>query len=136
MILSKQINKYLDALFPLNRSITGNGVRQSLKILKNLIPIKIHEVPSGTKVFDWVVPKEWNVKDAFIKDSSGQRIIDFQKLNLHLVGYSIPFKGKMELKDLKQHLHTIPKQPKLVPYVTSYYKEDWGFCLSQENLDH
>jgi aminopeptidase-like protein len=121
-------------LFPICRSITGDGVRQTLRILQRQIPLTIHEVPSGRKVFDWTVPKEWNIRDAFIKNSRGEKVVDFKELNLHVVNYSVPFKGKLSLNELKSHLFTLPDRPQWVPYRTSYYKESWGFCLSHEQL--
>ena len=119
-----------ERLFPICRSITGNGVRKTLSIIQEKIPIIQKEIASGTKVFDWTVPDEWNIKDAYVKDEKGNRIIDFRKSNLHIVGYSIPFKGKLSLKELKEHLYTLPEQPEVIPYVTSYYKKRWGFCLA------
>ena len=121
-------------LFPICRSITGNGVRETLKIINDLIPLDIHEVPSGTKVFDWEIPDEWNIKDAYVKDENGKRVIDFHNSNLHVVGYSIPYEGKLSLTILKNHLHTLPDQPDLIPYVTSYYDKRWGFCLAHNEL--
>ena len=118
-------------LYPINRSITGNGVRESLGILKRKIPIELHEVPSGTKVLDWTVPREWNVEEAFIVDlGTGKKIVDFADCNLHLVGYSIPVDKTMAFQELKSHLFTLEEQPDAIPYITSYYKEFWGFCLS------
>lgn len=121
-------------LYPISRSITGNGVRQTLKIIGKKIPSKIHEIPTGTKVFDWQVPKEWNVKDAYIKDSRGKKIVDFKKSNLHVLNYSIPVRKRMRLKELKKHLYTLPNHPNWIPYITSYYKENWGFCLIHKQL--
>src|SRR3954469_7990074 len=121
-------------LYPICRSITGEGVRQTLRILQEKIPLQIHEVPTGTEVFDWAVPKEWNINDAWIKDSAGERLVDFRKLNLHVVNYSVPVQRRMKLAELKEHLHTLPKYPDWIPYRTSYYKETWGFCLSEKQL--
>jgi aminopeptidase-like protein len=125
---------FIREMFPLCRSITGNGTRETLKLISCHIPLQIHEVPTGTKVLDWEIPKEWNIKDAYVKDSSGKRIIDFQKLNLHVLNYSIPIKAKMSLAELKPHLFTLPDKPQLIPYRTSYYAENWGFCLSHSQL--
>jgi aminopeptidase-like protein len=121
-------------LFPICRSITGNGVRETLRKLQEKIQLKVSEVPTGTQVFDWTIPKEWNIRDAYVKDSSGNRVIDFQKSNLHVVSYSIPIRAKMSLADLKSHLFTLPDQPDRIPYRTSYYKESWGFCLTHADL--
>ncbi|MEO5717899.1 MAG: DUF4910 domain-containing protein [Chthoniobacterales bacterium] len=121
-------------LFPICRSITGDGVRQSLEILREQIPLEIHEVPSGEKVFDWTVPPEWNIRDAWIKNAAGERLVDFQKLNLHVVSYSVPVHRRMKLAELRSHLFTVPGHPDWVPYRTSYYQESWGFCLSEAQL--
>jgi aminopeptidase-like protein len=121
-------------LFPICRSITGDGNRKTLKILKKEVPeIKIKEVKSGTKVFDWKVPNEWNVIDAYIK-AKKKKIIDFKKNNLHLVGYSIPFKGWLSKENLLKKIYTLPNQKNAIPYVTSYYKKNWGFCVAYDDL--
>ena len=125
----------ISELYPICRSITGDGVRQSLDIIKKHIDIEKKEVPSGTQVFDWCVPKEWNIFDAYIIDPNGEKIIDFKKSNLHVVNYSIPIKKKIKLEELKKHIHTIPTQPNIIPYITSYYNEDWGFCMSHNQLN-
>lgn len=124
----------LEALFPICRSITGNGVRQSLQLLQNIIPLDIVEVASGTQVLDWQVPREWNVQEAYIKDKSGSRIIDFRRNNLHVMSYSAPVHRTMPLNELKPHLFSLPEQPDLIPYRTSYYEENWGFCLTHNQL--
>jgi aminopeptidase-like protein len=121
-------------LYPICRSITGDGVRQTLKIIKEHIPLQIEEVPSGTGVFDWTVPKEWNIYEAYIKDSKGKKIIDFKDNNLHVMSYSIPMHKKMALADLKNHLYTLSDHPEWIPYRTSYYKEDWGFCMTHNQF--
>ena len=112
-------------LFPICRSITGDGVRQTLEIIRKQIPLKIHEIPSGTKVFDWIIPKEWNINDAYVKNSKNEKIIDFKKSNLHVLNYSVPINKKISLDELKKHIFTLPESPKLIPYRTSYYKENW-----------
>ena len=121
-------------LFPICRSITGEGVRETLRVLQEHIPLEVREVPTGTQVFDWTVPREWNIRDAWIKNSAGERLVDFRRLNLHVVGYSVPVHQRMRLAELKEHLYTVPHQPDWVPYRTSYYKESWGFCLSENQL--
>jgi len=132
--VGKEMYGLIEELYPICRSITGNGARQSLDILKKHIPLTIQEIPTGTQVFDWTVPKEWNVKDACIKNSKGDKVIDFQDSNLHVVNYSVPIRKEMTLAELKDHLHTIPEYPDWIPYRTSYYKETWGFCLSHNQF--
>ncbi|HEU5074698.1 MAG TPA: DUF4910 domain-containing protein [Polyangiaceae bacterium] len=122
-------------LYPICRSITGQGLRQTLDILSELVPLARTEVPSGTPVLDWTVPNEWNIRDAYIEDSAGKRVVDFAASNLHVVNYSTPVRRRMTLAELRPHLHTLPEQPELIPYRTSYYAETWGFCLSQAQLD-
>jgi aminopeptidase-like protein len=120
-------------LFPLNRSLTGEGVRQTLAILQRHLPqMMIHEVPSGTPAYDWSVPREWNVEEAYLIDPDGNKIIDFNDSNLHLVGYSTPVDVKLPLEELQEHLYSLPDQPEAIPYITSYYRERWGFCLTHE----
>ncbi len=122
-------------LYPLCRSITGNGVRQTLAILNESLPLTLSEVPTGTQVLDWTVPKEWNIRDAFIKDATGKRVVDFQVSNLHVVGYSIPVSLSMSLAELRPRLHSLPDKPDLIPYRNTFYKEDWGFCLTDRQLN-
>jgi len=122
-------------LYPITRSLTGEGVRETLSILSEIIPLQIHEVPTGTKVFDWTIPKEWNLSDAWIKDPAGKKIVDLADLNLHVAGYSTPVHLKLTLADLLPHLHSVPELPNAVPYRTAYYEEDWGFCISHEQRE-
>lgn len=123
-------------LFPICRSITGNGVRKTLCILQDVCStITLHEVPTGTHVFDWVVPKEWNIRDAWIKNSKGENILDFQETNLHVMGYSLPVDRTIPLTELLPLIHTQPDQPDVIPYVTSYYKERYGFCMTQNQKE-
>ncbi len=129
-----EMHDLVTRLYPICRSITGNGVRETLRIIQEHIPVESNEVPSGTKAFDWTVPKEWNIRDAWIKNSAGERLVDFRKLNLHVVSYSSPIRRRMQLAELKDHLFTIPAHPEWVPYRTSYYEENWGFCLSENQL--
>jgi len=128
--LSQQMLSCGKKLFPICRSITGDGVRETLRIISDIIPLAIHEVPTGTKAFDWSVPKEWNIRDAFIADENGNKIVNFKNNNLHVVGYSVPVDKWITLSELQEHLHSLPEQPNAIPYVTSYYKERWGFCIS------
>jgi len=130
-----EIHSLAAELFPLCRSITGDGTRQSLARLAQLIPITVHEVPTGATILDWTVPKEWNIKDAYIANSEGERLVDFRQSNLHVVNYSVPVEGRMTREALRKHVHTLPDQPELIPYRTSYYKPNWGFCLSQRLWD-
>jgi len=128
--LGKQMYELIKELYPICRSITGDGLRQTLRRIQQEIPIEIHEVPTGTQVLDWTVPKEWNIRDAYIADLSGSRIIDFRNHTLHVLNYSIPIRQRVTLDELKEHLFTLPQHPDWIPYRTSYYKEAWGFCLS------
>ncbi|MGE0309534.1 MAG: DUF4910 domain-containing protein [Acidimicrobiia bacterium] len=125
----------IEQLYPMCRSITGDGVRLTLAAVRQLIPLEVTEVPSGTSVLDWTVPPEWNIRDAFVADETGHRVIDFRAHNLHVVNYSAPVDTWLTLDELRPHLHTLPDQPDLIPYRTSYYDRNWGFCLSQNALD-
>ena len=128
--ISQDSYRLINELYPICRSITGSGLIKTLQLIQKHIPLSIKSVPTGTKVFDWVVPKEWNIKDAYIKNSQGEKIVDFDKSNLHVVNYSVPINKQISLKDLKPHLFTLPDYPDWIPYRTSYYQETWGFCLS------
>ncbi len=135
-ITGKAIYKWASDLFPICRSLSGNGVRDTLAYFKKLLPdLTVIDVPSGTKAFDWTVPEEWNIADAFVARPDGSRVIDFQSSNLHVVGYSEPVDARMSFAELNEHLHSLPDQPAAIPYITSYYKRRWGFCLSQEQRD-
>jgi len=132
---SKLIAEYFDKLWPIMRSLTGDGVRKTHKILSELIPLDSIEIPSGTTVFDWTVPKEWVVVEAYIIDPNGNKILDIAENNLHLLNYSIPFRGTLSRAELDNYLYSLPELPDAIPYVMSYYKPRWGFCLSQEQRD-
>jgi aminopeptidase-like protein len=133
--LGRDLYQLIVDLFPLCRSITGDGVRQTLSRIQKTVPLDVHEVPTGTRVFDWTVPKEWNVRSATIRNSRGETVLDFADCNLHVLSYSIPVSRKLRLDDLKPHLHTLPEHPDWIPYRTSYYDESWGFCLSHRQLE-
>ena len=132
--IGEQAYRLIAELYPLCRSITGEGVRQTLGILQQHIPLTVHEVPTGTRVFDWTVPKEWEIRDAYIKNAKGERIVDFHRSNLHVVSYSAPFHGTIPLAELQEHLFSLPDHPDWIPYRTAYYKENWGFCLTHNQL--
>jgi aminopeptidase-like protein len=134
LALGKELHDFAAELYPICRSITGNGIRQTLAKIQQRIPLEIAEVPTGTPVFDWNVPKEWNIQDAYIKDASGQKVVDFEQSNLHVLNYSTPLHATMPLSQLKPHLYTLPERPEWIPYRTSYYKEEWGFCLSHNQM--
>ena len=129
-----EMYRLVSDLYPICRSITGNGVRETLKYITKDISIDIHEVPSGTKVFDWTIPKEWNINDAYVTNLQGDKIIDFNKSNLHILNYSIPVQKRVSLQELQEHLFTLPDYPEWIPYRTSYYNENWGFCLSHKDF--
>ena len=132
--IGREMYELIRRLYPICRSITGNGLRKTLHIIKEYISLKVHEIPTGTQVFDWTVPKEWNIQDAYISNVKGKRIVDFKTSNLHVVNYSIPVKKKISLKELKEHIFTIPERPNWIPYRTTYYEENWGFCLSHNQF--
>ncbi len=132
--IGTEMFQFITELYPICRSITGNGVRESLQIIQRHIQLEIREVPTGTQVFDWTVPKEWNIRDAYVKNTRGEKVIDFKQSNLHILNYSIPIQAKMTLAELRKHLYTISDKPDWIPYRTSYYKENWGFCLSHHQL--
>jgi len=129
-----QMHRLAAELYPICRSATGPGVRQTLSRLAEMVPLRMHEVPTGTKAFDWEMPREWTIRDAYIKDSTGRRVVDFAQLNLHVVGYSVPVHTKINWHDLRPRLHYLPNNPNWVPYRTSYSKEDWGFCVSHQKF--
>ena len=134
--IGNDIHNFASKLWGINRSLTGEGVRQTLTLIKEHLPnLTVKSVPSGTQVFDWIVPPEWHVNEAYITKPNGDKICDFSVNNLHLVGYSIPYSGKITLNELQKHLHSLPEQPNAIPYITSYYDERWGFCLTQEQRD-
>lgn len=132
--LGEALHERMDRLYPLCRSISGDGVRATLDVLGETVDLERHGVPSGTQVFDWTVNDEWNVRDAYIADRHGRRVVDFRKSNLHLVSYSTPVRATLTLDELRPHLHTLPDRPDWVPYRTTYYNRDWGFCLSENQL--
>jgi len=134
MSLGADMHDLVRRLYPLCRSITGDGVRETLAIVGEHLDLDVHEVPTGTRVLDWTVPQEWNIRDAYVA-LDGKRVVDFRESNLHVVGYSVPVRTTMPLSELRGHLHTLPDQPSLVPYRTSYYAPTWGFCLAQSTLD-
>lgn len=134
--LHQEIYDFVEKIYPFPRSITGNGVRQTLQEIQHHLPeLKTHEIPSGTHVFDWQIPDEWNIHDAYVMDESGQRIIDWKKNNLHVVSYSTPVDTTMTLEELNQHLYSLPEQPEAIPYITSYYKPRWGFCITHNQRE-
>ncbi|MGH9368240.1 MAG: DUF4910 domain-containing protein, partial [Thermoanaerobaculia bacterium] len=125
----------VEELYPICRSITGEGLRRTLRAVRDRIPLELHEVPSGTPAFDWMVPDEWNIADAYVLDAGGRRVIDFGRSNLHVVNYSEPVRRKLPLAELKKHLFALPEHPDWIPYRTSYYERSWGFCVTQRQVD-
>ena len=133
--LGEDIFAFAAEIYPICRSITGKGVRKTLQAIRSHINLEIHEVPTGMEVFDWVVPQEWNVREAYIRDQRGRKIVDFAASNLHLMSYSVPVRRWVSLAELKQHVYTLPDQPDLIPYRTSYYAENWAFCMPHRLLE-
>lgn len=133
--IGESIFSFAAKLYPICRSITGNGVRETLREIGKIIKLDVHEVPTGTAVFDWTIPREWNIRNAYIKNEQGEKIVDFARSNLHVVSYSVPVRQFCTLAELKKRLHTLPEQPDLIPYRTSYYKEDWGFCITHRQFE-
>ncbi|MGH0037687.1 MAG: DUF4910 domain-containing protein [Myxococcota bacterium] len=133
--LGRELHSLVTELYPICRSITGDGVRRTLEILGRIAPLEVHEVPSGIPVHDWTVPNEWNVRDAWIKDGGGKRVVDFREHNLHVLNYSVPVHRRVSREELDGHLHSLPEHPDWIPYRTSYYAEAWGFCLTQRQRD-
>ncbi len=133
--MKQELEKYFDRLWPICRSISGNGLRESMQILNEIIPLELTEIPTGTEVFDWTIPNEWNIREAYIITPDGKRIADLSVHNLHVVNYSIPVNREISFDELRKHIHTIPEIPDAIPYITSYYKENWGFCLKHNEFE-
>ncbi len=133
--IGEEIYALAAKIFPICRSITGNGVRETLREIGTHIDLEVHEIPTGTSVLDWTIPREWNIRDAYIKNERGDKIVDFANSNLHVMSYSVPVRKHVSLAELKQHVHTLPAQPDLIPYRTSYYAEDWAFCMAHRVLE-
>jgi aminopeptidase-like protein len=133
--IGRELMELVREMFPFCRSLTGDGVRATLKAIGSRIPLEVHEVPTGTQTFDWTVPQEWNIRDAYIKDAQGERVVDFRKSNLHVMGYSVPVHARMSLTELRPRLHSLPKQPTLIPFRTAYFRRDWAFSLTHEQLE-
>ena len=132
--IGNDMYELMERLYPITRSITGKGVRKTLKIYQDSIDLQIHEVPTGTKVFDWTVPEEWNIDDAYIMNKNGEKIVDFKKSNIHILQYSEKIEKKIGLEELKKHIFTLPEQPDTIPYSTSFYNKNWGFCMKQKEF--
>lgn len=132
--IGREMHALMARLYPICRSMTGDGVRQTLAIIKEYVPLTIREVPSGTRVFDWTVPREWNIRDAYVKNPKGEKVVDFKQSNLHIVNFSSPVHERMDLNQLKSHIFTLPDQPDWIPYRTSFFKDSWGFCMSHNQM--
>lgn len=132
---TQRMRSQLERLYPLCRSMTGDGVRQTLAVIAETVPLRRGAIPTGTTCHDWTVNDEWNVRDAYVADADGRRVVDFRRHTLHLVGYSVPVAQRMTLEELRPHLFTLPEHPDWIPYRTSYYRRTWGFCLTQRQLD-
>lgn len=133
-VLGAELYERIRTIYPICRSITGNGVRETLRVLATEIDIQSSEVPTGTRVFDWTVPKEWNIRDAYIQTRDGVRVVDFRRSNLHILNYSVPVRARLSLEELRPHLFSIPEHPDWIPYKTSYYSPNWGFCVTEHQL--
>jgi len=131
----EEIFAFAARIFPICRSITGEGVRRTLREIGSHLPLEVREVPTGTEVFDWTIPREWNIRDAYIRNGAGEKVVDFTQSNLHVMSYSIPVRKRVSLAELKEHVHTLPEQPDLIPYRTSYYADDWAFCMAHRQLE-
>lgn len=132
--MGEQMHCLMSELYPICRSITGDGIRSSLRMIQKHIPLQLYEIPTGTQVFDWTIPQEWSIRDAYVKNARGEKVIDFQAHNLHVLNYSVPIRARMSLEELKPHLHSIPEHPDWIPHHTSYYSPNWGFCLRHHDL--
>jgi aminopeptidase-like protein len=131
----EEIFAFAARIFPICRSITGDGVRRTLREIGSHLALEMREVPTGTEVFDWTIPREWKIRDAYVKNGAGEKVIDFTRSNLHVMSYSIPVRKRLSLGELKDHIHTLPEQPDLIPYRTSYYADDWAFCMAHRQLE-
>ncbi len=133
--VGRELHEFVSELYPICRSLTGDGVRETLRRIGRHVPITVHEVPTGTQVFDWTIPREWNIRDAYVANARGERVVDLRAHSLHVVGYSVPVRARMPLSELREHLFSIPEHPEWIPYRTSYYNETWGFCVTQAVLE-
>jgi len=134
--VGEEIFAFAAKIFPICRSITGDGLRQTLRQIGSHLPLRVREVATGTEVFDWTIPREWNIRDAYIKNAAGDKVIDFAQSNLHVMSYSVPVRKRVSLVELKAHVHTLPQHPDLIPYRTSYYADDWAFCMPHRQLEN